>query len=124
MQNDWWQILAHISPLSDSKKVIKDAEEFPGDQIEEVLQNIADCEEKPEGCGNMAEDYEGKIADCEVDPDKSHEGLQSSLHMYTRWRAWNLATRLNKLLNWSEPIVQPALHSRRYALGGYVSFLT
>ncbi|KAG0588788.1 hypothetical protein KC19_2G269000 [Ceratodon purpureus] len=71
------QILAHISPLSDSKKVIKDAEEFPGDQIEEVLQNIADCEEKPEGCGNMAEDYEGKIADCEVDPDKSHE-VQSS----------------------------------------------
>lgn len=64
------QILAHVSPLPDSRKALRDTDEFPGDQTEKFLQKTADCDNKPQDC-------EGKVVDCEEDANMSHE-VQSS----------------------------------------------
>ena len=74
MQCDWRQILAHVSPLPDSRKLLKDAEEFPGDQTYAFLQKTADCEK--------TRDCEGKTAD-RKDPDILLKGSQLFTQLLT-----------------------------------------
>lgn len=75
-----WQILAHVSPLPESRCALKDVEEFSGDCTEEFLQETANCEfeGKTADCKGVerAADREGeeKIANCEEHTDISREG--------------------------------------------------
>lgn len=53
MQCNWWQILAHVSPLPANRHAFKDAEELSAGCEEEFNQKIEDCE------GNTDMSYEG-----------------------------------------------------------------
>lgn len=100
MQCDWWQILAHVSPLPDSRKALKDTDEFPGEQTEKFLQKTADCENKPQDC-------EGKVVDCEEDANMSHEGSQLFTYLLSYMKlAENIfVTRVEQLLKSIVPTI-------------------